>query len=521
MKEQITVQGRSMIFNIVFVLMNLTGLSFMVMGYHDNFEEQKVMFLTIGLISMMLSIGGLIVFKGKLMMASVARVLVGGLFIVSGLVKANDPIGFAYKLEEYFEDGALAYRIKELFGAPGFSLEFFIDYALFLSVIICIAEIVLGVLTIIGGKIKLVSYLMIAMMVFFTFLTWHTAKCDAEKKFVDRDTYAMSDPIAAIKIEEAPNNEDITIVSKDSETLVVDELKKPQCVDDCGCFGDALKGSVGRSLTPQESMWKDIVLLYLVFWIFLAQWIIKPNNGKQNLIYFGSSMLVIAFFSWIFGWYFPIFFGAISILSALWILRSGGKMLGNHWMSALMVAIICVFMVSYVLTYVPLKDYRPYAVGENLVDRMNDGIEGQFENLLVYVNKSSGEKKELNSASEEYMKSKIWEDEAWEYDTMIVNTIVTPKNPSIMDYNPVINIEDIGEEEQGLSFIKEAMDSLMTKQLKIFSLEYESYMMTPVEEYDTVSYPSAEYRVEDTLMAIDPSVSDISAKMATVTSDKL
>lgn len=521
MKEQITIEGRSMIFNVIFVLLNLTGLTFMVMGYHDSFQDQKVMFLTIGLISMMLSVGGLILFKGKLMMASVSRVLVGGLFIVSGLVKANDPIGFAYKLEEYFEDGALAYRIKELFGAPGFSLEFFIDYALFLSVVICIAEIVLGVLTIIGGKIKIVSYLMILMMVFFTFLTWHTANCDPEKKFVDRDTYEMTDPIAAIKIEEAPNNEDITIVKKTDKVLVVDELKKPQCVDDCGCFGDAMKGSVGRSLTPQESMWKDIVLLYLVFWIFIAQWVIKPNNGRQNVIYFTASMLVITFFSWVFGWYFPIFFGAVSIIGALWILRSGGKLLGNHWMSAVVVAVLCILMVTYVLTYVPLKDYRPYAVGENLVDRMNDGIEGQFENLLVYKNKKSGELKELNSASEEYMKSKIWEDKDWEYDTMIVKTIVTPRNPSIMDYNPVINLEDIGEPEKGLWFIKEAMDTLMTKQYKILSLEYDSYMMTPVEEYDTVSFPSAEYRVEDTLLAIDPNVSDLSAKNATVTADKI
>lgn len=521
MKEQITIEGRSMIFNVIFVLLNLTGLTFMVMGYHDSFQDQKVMFLTIGLISMMLSVGGLILFKGKLMMASVSRVLVGGLFIVSGLVKANDPIGFAYKLEEYFEDGALAYRIKELFGAPGFSLEFFIDYALFLSVVICIAEIVLGVLTIIGGKIKIVSYLMILMMVFFTFLTWHTANCDPEKKFVDRDTYEMTDPIAAIKIEEAPNNEDITIVKKTDKVLVVDELKKPQCVDDCGCFGDAMKGSVGRSLTPQESMWKDIVLLYLVFWIFIAQWVIKPNNGRQNVIYFTASMLVITFFSWVFGWYFPIFFGAISIIGALWILRSGGRLLGNHWMSAVVVAVLCILMVTYVLTYVPLKDYRPYAVGENLVDRMNDGIEGQFENLLVYKNKKSGQLKELNSASEEYMKSKIWEDKDWEYDTMIVKTIVTPRNPSIMDYNPVINLEDIGEPEKGLWFIKEAMDTLMTKQYKILSLEYDSYMMTPVEEYDTVSFPSAEYRVEDTLLAMDPNVSDLSAKNATVTADKI
>ena len=30
------------------------------------------------------------------------RIVVGGTFIVSGLVKANDPLGFSYKLEEYF-----------------------------------------------------------------------------------------------------------------------------------------------------------------------------------------------------------------------------------------------------------------------------------------------------------------------------------------------------------------------------------------------------------------------------------
>ena len=33
----------------------------------------------------------------------VARFLVGGLFIFSGFIKANDPLGFSYKLGEYFE----------------------------------------------------------------------------------------------------------------------------------------------------------------------------------------------------------------------------------------------------------------------------------------------------------------------------------------------------------------------------------------------------------------------------------
>jgi uncharacterized membrane protein YphA (DoxX/SURF4 family) len=37
----------------------------------------------------------------------IARILVGTLFVVSGLIKANDALGFMYKLEEYFEPGAL------------------------------------------------------------------------------------------------------------------------------------------------------------------------------------------------------------------------------------------------------------------------------------------------------------------------------------------------------------------------------------------------------------------------------
>ena len=252
MKEKNTVEGKSLMFNIVFIILNLLGLTFLVIGYHDNFEENSSLYLTIGLLLMMATIGGLIIFKGKLLMSSVSRVLVGGLFIVSGLVKANDPLGFSYKLEEYFEDGALAFRIKEWFSAPGFSMEFFIDYALLLSVLICIAEIVLGVLTIIGGKIKLVSYLMLFMMVFFTFLTWHTATCENDVKFVDLDTYAMTDPLAQMKIDEAKDSDDLKIISQTKTELVVEEMKLPQCVDDCGCFGDAMKGSVGRSMTPKR-----------------------------------------------------------------------------------------------------------------------------------------------------------------------------------------------------------------------------------------------------------------------------
>jgi len=36
-----------------------------------------------------------------------SRVFVGILFIISGFIKLNDPVGFSFKLEEYFSQGVL------------------------------------------------------------------------------------------------------------------------------------------------------------------------------------------------------------------------------------------------------------------------------------------------------------------------------------------------------------------------------------------------------------------------------
>ncbi|TNF47342.1 MAG: DoxX family protein [Bacteroidetes bacterium] len=521
-KQKATVGGRSFVFNALFVLINLIGLTLVVMGSHKNFEEQFMLFSFIGWILIALTGAGLFIFQGRLMMSNVSRVLVGGLFIVSGLVKANDPLGFSYKLEEYFEDGALAFRIKEWFGAPGFSLEFLIEWALVLSVIICVVEIVLGVLTIIGGKIKLVSYLLMLMMLFFTFLTWHTANCDSSMKFTDRDTYEMSNPIAAMKIEEAKTNKEIKIISKDSKELVIEELKQPQCVDDCGCFGDAMKGSVGRSLTPKESMWKDIVLVYLVFWIFVAQWIIEPNTKSQNIKFIIASTGVVVFFSWVFGWYFPIFFALFCLIGGLWILRAGGFFLGNYWGTSLIVSLFSFVFVTYVLMYEPMKDYRPYAEGSDLVKMMNDGIEGKYESMLVYKNKKTGEKIEYNSTSQEYIDSKIWEQKDWEYLEMTQKEIIPSRIPSITDqFNPFLAVADVTEAEMKLEAVKAQFDNAYVDGYLVMDLAYNSEVEVPASEFTPDGYPDTDYKVIKEIKMPNPEFTEISLRDYITTADRV
>lgn len=528
MKTTRTISGHSLPLNVLFVILNLAGLVLTTMGFHDHFEAQKLLFVSIGLVLMLFSAVALIFFKGRLMIATVSRVIVGSLFIVSGLIKANDPLGFSYKLEEYFEDGALAYRIKEFFGAPGFSLEYFIQHALTLSIIICIAEIVLGVLVIIGGKMRFVSWLLVIMMLFFTFLTWHTSTCDAKSKFVDRDTYSMTDAkeaqLADTKIEEAKTNKEIKIISKDSKEVVIEELKAPQCVTDCGCFGDAMKGSVGRSLTPKESLWKDIVLLYLAIWIFAAQGIIKPNNVRQNWIYIPISMLLIAGLSWVFDWYFPIIFSLIAILAALWIYRVRNKRIGNHYGSALIVTLLCGIFIWYVLKYDPLRDYRPYAVGNYLPDLTKNGDPGKYQSLLVYKNIQTGEKREYDGSSKEFMASKIWEKtKEWKYLEMINKEIIPMRLPSIdtAQFNPSRGIKYLSADELSLDVVKKQLKNTKVSGLRLEDKVTKERMEIPEVEYNVESYPVDTYTVLDTIEVENPEFSEVSIRQFLFTAPKV
>jgi uncharacterized membrane protein YphA (DoxX/SURF4 family) len=91
-----------------------------------------------------------------------SRLFVGALFIFSGFVKLNDPIGFSYKLEEYFGQGVL-------------NLEFLSPYALVLAIFIVIYELLLGITLLIGYAPKFTKWSLLLMILFFTFLTFYSA----------------------------------------------------------------------------------------------------------------------------------------------------------------------------------------------------------------------------------------------------------------------------------------------------------------------------------------------------------
>ncbi len=95
-------------------------------------------------------------------LVGVSRIFVGVLFIISGLIKLNDPVGFSFKLKDYFAPDVL-------------NLEFLVPYALGLAVVIVIFEVMLGVMIILGYAKKFTLWSLLLMIVFFTFLTFYSA----------------------------------------------------------------------------------------------------------------------------------------------------------------------------------------------------------------------------------------------------------------------------------------------------------------------------------------------------------
>jgi uncharacterized membrane protein YphA (DoxX/SURF4 family)/peroxiredoxin len=145
-------------------------------------------------------------------LVQISRILVGALFIFSGFVKLVDPIGSQYKFQEYFSESVL-------------NMEFLIPYALLFAIFLIVAEILLGVMILIGYKSKFTVWSLLILTLIFLFLTWYSAYYNK--------------------------------------------------VTDCGCFGDAIK------LTPWETFYKNVILIALIIVLLIKVKLIKPLfSGK-------------------------------------------------------------------------------------------------------------------------------------------------------------------------------------------------------------------------------------------------
>ena len=203
--------------------------------------------------------------------ASISRTLLGLVFIFSGVVKAIDPLGTVYKIEDYLK----------AFG--GFFNEL-LPMAELAAWALIILELLLGVCMVLNIRTQWTSWLALLFYLVMTPLTLYIA---------------LTNPVS-----------------------------------DCGCFGDAIV------LTNWQTFWKNVVLIVL-------------------------AIILVA-------------------------LRKHVRQLWSNWMEILLVALTilaAVVFMSWTRNHLPVKDFRPYKIGNHLPTLMEypeDAEPDVYEYAFVY-----------------------------------------------------------------------------------------------------------------------------------------
>lgn len=209
--------------------------------------------------------------KTKSILGHIARLLLGLVFIFSGAVKAIDPLGTTYKIEDYLK----------AFGGWFTDLMPLAEPA---AICLIAVELLLGICLLLNVRTQLTSWLTLIFYLVMTPLTLYIA---------------LTNPIS-----------------------------------DCGCFGDALV------LTNWQTFYKNVVLLVLVITLLACRKAIYPTFVWQAELGIASIALILA----------------------------GGFMYYN-------------------LSHLPVVDFRPYKIGNNIPELMefpDDAEPDQYEIKFVY-----------------------------------------------------------------------------------------------------------------------------------------
>ncbi len=226
-----------------------------------------------------------------------ARWIVGLVFLFSSFVKGVDPMGTMFKVQDYMSNWEFL----------GMSFEWAHPLAGVLAVSLICAEFLVGVMLIFNSFRVFSAWLLAAMMAFFTVTT-----------LVDATT---------------------------------------NLVDDCGCFGDAIK------LTNWQTFWKNIILDVPTVWIVLTCRLRMRRRFERDSIVFTAGLVLMLVF--------------------------------------------CIYNINHE----PVIDFRPWKIGNKMID----AEEAMPKSYVTYKNRETGETMEFESAKlMDYMVDTAWVS-AWEW----------------------------------------------------------------------------------------------------------
>ena len=230
--------------------------------------------LYIGIAALVLTIAIGITKKGQIKwLISFLQNFSGVLFCFSGYVKAVDPMGTAFKMEQYFAEFE-ATLSPTWFGFVAPLFPWLSEHAIGFSVFMIVLEIIVGLMLILGHKTKFTAWVFLVTLVFFTILTgftFLTGYVPTDANFFTFNQWVSYD---------------------------VSNMR----VTDCGCFGDFIK------LEPKTSFFKDIALLVpgILFVLQTKKMHELFTPGVRNIIVIAATILLLIFCMRNYKWDLPV-----------------------------------------------------------------------------------------------------------------------------------------------------------------------------------------------------------------------
>jgi hypothetical protein len=313
----------------------------------------------------------------------------GALFLFSGYVKAVDPLGTAYKMEQYFAEFESTFADSALsFLAPLF--PFFAEYAIGVSVFMIVLEIILGLALIIGFRPKLTSWLFFLIVLFFTVLTGFTFMTGYVPSGVNFFSFSEWGPFAESNMK----------------------------VTDCGCFGDFIK------LEPFTSFLKDVALLVPALIFVFYNRVMHQLDAKETTV---TSGILTAPAGILMGSIIPVITGVVY--------GAGFPKLGKMKASTARAAAIAiltvgtlVYCMSNYVWNIPGQDFRPFKENTDVAAVKQAEMEAASAVQVTgykMVNKADGTVKEMSM--DEFLKSyKDYPEEQWEYNQLKSEISIEP-----------------------------------------------------------------------------------------------
>ena len=239
-------------------------------------------------------------------LVNLSRVVLALVLVLSGFVKAVDPKGTMYKLQEY---------------ADAFSIDLFsADWLLFFAIVLASVEFLLGVFLLLGTYRRIVSMAVFLVFVFFTPFTLFLAISDV--------------------------------------------------VSDCGCFGDAV------GMSNWESFFKNLLLFLLSVTVFV---------GRRHFVF--------------------------------------GLSVKNRWLATLFAVFYIAVVQAMSLSYIPVLDFRNYAVGNDLRELVQ-GESDIYKVVLTY--EKDGNKLDFTQDS--------LPDETWRFVESRSELVAEGRKPVVSDF---------------------------------------------------------------------------------------